>query len=221
MNIFLYLFFGIFAAAGLACGAWGVSNLLERQHILNEGIQTTGVVEDLSYSSKGSRAPIVVFQDSRGDSIRYRSNYSSSMAPFHIGDVVTLRYDPANPESVILDGEGWSAWFPFLFLFTHGGVGIGGIVWMERKRRLKKWLLESGQEVQAKFVEVRAHRGKSTSYTVICTWTDPFTGIGYDFESDSFRRNPEGQIGSNAVLRALIDPANPKRYWLDTDFLRS
>jgi hypothetical protein len=80
----LYFFFGIFALAGLACGYWGVAGILSRNRILNEGIKTTGTIVELARSSKGSSvAPVVRFQDNRGDSVAYRSNFYSGMSSYH------------------------------------------------------------------------------------------------------------------------------------------
>jgi len=216
----LYIFFAIFALAGLACGAWGVAGLVSRYRILNEGIKTTGTLVDLVRSSKGSSvAPVIAFLDSQGDSVVYRSNFYSGMSDYHIGQPMTLWYLPANPEAdIVVEGMGWTAFFPFIFLLTHGGVGIGGIIWLERKRRRRNWLLANGQEVRARFVKVDAQRGKSVMhYTIVCEWTDTFTGQVHTFKSESTTSSPEAWVAQQGeFLKVLIDPANPKRYWVDT-----
>ena len=215
----LYFFFAIFALAGLACGAWGVVGLLDRNRILNEGIKTTGTIVELARSSKGnSVAPVVSFRDRSGESVVYRSNFYSGMSSYRVGDEMVVWYLPPNSsEDVILEGRDWTAYFPFIFLLTHGGVGIGGILWLERKRRRQKWLLENGQEVRASLVKVNTHSGKSgTSYTFTSKWTDPFTGQAYTFESESVSFDPsDGLARQGGSVRVLIDPAKPKRYWVD------
>lgn len=215
----LYFFFGIFAIVGLACGAWGVAGLVSRNRILNEGIKTTGTIIELARSSKGnSVAPVVSFRDRSGDSVVYRSNFYSGGSSYRVGNEMAVWYLPPNSsEDVVLEGRDWTAYFPFIFLLTHGGVGIGGILWMERKRRRQKWLLEHGQEVKASLVKVNTHSGKSgTSYTFVCKWTDPFTGQAYTFESESVSSDPSDWLArQGGSVRVLIDPAKPKRYWVD------
>lgn len=216
----LYIFFAIFAIAGLACGAWGVAGLISRNRILNEGIKTTGTIVELARSSKGnSVAPVVAFRDQDGDSVVYRSNFYSGISDYQIGQQMVVRYLPSNPkEDVVIEGMGWTAFFPFIFLLTHGGVGIGGIIWLERKRRRQKWLLQQGQEVKAHLVKVNTHWGKSgrKTYTLTCEWTDRLTGQTYTFESESIPSDPADWVArQDDSVRVLIDPANPKRYWVD------
>ncbi|MFN0037152.1 MAG: DUF3592 domain-containing protein [Saprospiraceae bacterium] len=221
----LYLFFALFALAGLGSGFLGITQLISHHRIQNDGVKTTGTVVGLreSHSNKGTAmyAPIVEFRDSNGDIAVYNSNSYTNVDPYRVGDRVTLWYAPSNPEwDVVLEGSNLEIYLPFLFLFTHGGIGIGGLVWFERKRRLRKWLMEQGQEVNARFVCVDANRGKSTTYTLVCEWKDPFTGIIYEFKSDSLSKNPENFVSPKSEsLRVLIDPANPKRYWVDMGFM--
>ncbi len=217
----LYPFFAIFAFAGLACGYWGISGLLSRQRILSEGIKTTGTVIDLNRSSKGSVAPIIGFQDEKGLQVVYHYNVYTSTGAYELGQKIPLWYLPSDPTSeVAFDETDWTVFFPFIFLFSHGGVGIGGIVWLERKRRLRKWLNEQGQEVSARFTKMDVHRGKSTSYSILCEWNDPYTGTVHEFKSEYLSSNPEAMLPPpGGMVRVLIDPANPKRYWVDTAFL--
>jgi len=220
----LYPFFAIFAIAGLVCGGLGVSGLISRHRILNEGIKTTATILELAPSSKGSSvAPVVGFQDEQGFDIVYHSNIYTNMSDYNVGQEIAVWYLPSNPESeVVLDESDWMVYFPFIFMFTHGGVGIGGIVWLERKRRLRKWLNDYGQEVKARFKKVDIHSGKSTHYSILCEWKDPYTGIIHEFRSDYSNSNPEGLLAPNdGLLRVLLDPANPKRYWVDTTFLNA
>jgi len=214
----LYPFFAIFAIAGLVCGAIGFSLVKSRYHLLNEGIKTTGTVIEFDHS-KNSVAPVVEFNDEWGNAQVYRSSNYSSLGSYEIGQKVTLYYDPSKPEDATLDGEGWWNWFPFIFLVTHGGVGIGGLYWLEKKRRLQNWLQQSGHEVQAKFTGIKETYNKGRYYSVQCEWTDPYTNLLYTFESDSTSKDPTGLIAQGSTVRVLIDPNNPKRYWMDTAFL--
>ena len=218
-SIIGYLFFGIFALAGIICGIVSASLWYARYQLMRDGEKTTGQVVELQYSrSKGSTttAPVIAFTTPSGRRVVYRSNFYTNINPFQVGDTVTLWYDRAEPEKVVLEKSGMTViLLTLLFLFTHGGVGIGGLVWLERKRRLRRWLQEYGQEIKARFV--RANRANKRGYNVECTWTDPYTQQAHTFTSDSMSKNPEDFIPPNGLLRVLIDPGNPKRYWVQME----
>lgn len=215
----LYPFFAIFALAGLVCGAVGFWLVKSRYDLLNHGVKTTGTVVDLNYS-KNTVAPVVEFSDEWGNAMVYKSSYYSSHSSYEVGQKVALYYNPSNPEDATLEGEGLGNWFPFIFLFTHGGVGFGGLYWLEKKRRLRRWLQQSGHEVQARCTGIKedVHKGRHY-YTVQCDWNDPYTGTPHTFESETMSENPSGLIAEGSLVRVMMDPNDPRRYWMDTAFL--
>lgn len=216
-----YLFFAIFALAGLACGAWGTYNLYTDYKIKNDGIKAIGTVIELRGSGNNDVfAPVVEFRDDMGYKVVYTSPVYTNMVSYHIGQEIPLWFLPSNPENgVYLDDSGWFTYFPFIFLFTHGGVGIGGLVWLERKRRKINWLKNFGQTVKARYTGSKNVSGKQVGYKALCAWNDPYTQTLYEFESERMSKNPDSFLTPNTHLLVLIDPANPKRYWVDMAFL--
>jgi hypothetical protein len=213
----LYPFFGIFAIAGLVCGVVGFSMLYSRYQLMHEGVKTTGTVTNLNWS-KNTVAPVVGFEDEWGNALEYHSAFYTNIDPYELGQEVVIYYDPNNPKDATLDGEGWEGWFPLIFLLTHGGVGFGGLYWLEKKRRLYKWLQEKGYEVQAQFTRVKESYNKRRYYALQCEWTDPYTKILHQFESERTAKEPPASLIPGTLIRVLIDPDNPKRYWVDTTF---
>lgn len=215
----MYFFFGIFAAAGLLCGVLSLGLVYQRYQITSGGIHTKGRVVDLLHS-KSSVAPVVSYLDEQGVEHLYESSsYTSINAP-GIGDTLSVYYRPGNPEDVELEGEGWFNLFPLIFFFTHGGVGFGGLYWLEKKRRMYNWLKQNGHAIEAKLVEIRhgAHKGRSY-YTLRCEWKDPYTQELYHFESESLSQDPSGRLPTGSTVGVLIDPDKPKRYMMDVSFL--
>lgn len=105
-------------------------------------------------------------------------------------------------------------------MFFLTSVGFGGLIWLERKHRLKKWLVEQGQEIMATLTEIKETSNKVRYYTMICTWEEPYTHISHTFKREASRRNPSELVAIGVLIRVLIDPANPKRYWLDDTMLQ-
>ncbi|MCC7465963.1 MAG: DUF3592 domain-containing protein [Saprospiraceae bacterium] len=215
----IYFFFGIFAAAGLLCGAISLGQVYSRYQVTSTGIHARGTVVDLLYS-KNSVAPVVSYTDENGTKRLYESSSFTSINPPEIGDQLDLYYLPEKPNEVELEGEGWFNLFPLIFFFTHGGVGFGGIYWLEKKRRMYNWLQQHGQEVEAKLVEILHGASKGRSYyTLRCEWKDPYTQEIYVFESETFSQDLSGRISVGSIVRVLIDPDKPKRYMVITSFL--
>ncbi len=135
-----YIFGGIFALAGLVCGAVAIYMLSHRLYIINQGEKTTGTVTDILYqTSKGSvlTAPVVTFRTQTGDLIEYRSSLYSSGNAFNKGDEVTLWYNPERPDDVILAKSSWLIiGLCLLFMCTHGGVGFYMLYTTAQKWRL-------------------------------------------------------------------------------------
>jgi hypothetical protein len=212
-----YIFCSLFALVGLGAGIWGFSALYNKYQLVNNGVKTVGKVISLEYSySKGSTttAPNVLFTTQNGVEKVYSSKFYTNINPYKVGDNVTLWYDPADTDRVAVTSSPWPDAFPLIFLLTHGGIGFGGLFWLERKRRHKKWMEAHGQEVWAKFVESR-HSGKS--YRAVCAWTEPLSKYEHEFLSERMAKDPATFLAVDAPVRVLIDPNNPHRYWMDMD----
>jgi hypothetical protein len=215
----LYVFFGVFAAAGLLCGLLSAGLVYSRYKVTSQGIKTIGTVVDLR-PSKNAVAPVVSYSDENGRKRLYESSSYTSINPPEIGDALMLYYLPDQPDEIELEGEGWANLLPLIFFFTHGGVGFGGLYWLEKKRRLYNWLQQFGKEIQAKQTEVKRGFNKGRSYyTLKCEWLDPYTQQLYTFESDTISTDPSDSLPVGSPVRVLIDPDNPKRYWVDLSFL--
>lgn len=213
----LLAFFGIFAAAGLLCGVIGTVSIYNRIHTKIDGVKTTGKIIEFNQSGKGTVAPIVSYTNTQGRVMVYHSDTYSNFSSLNIGDTVNVWYLPSDPESVIIDGSPWLGWLPFVFFFTHGGVGFGGIYWAVRKMRRMKWLQEKGTEIRARYKYTEGPVGKYNTYTVHCEWTDPISGKVYDFKSETLSQNPAAQLSEGAMVRVYINPDNPGIYLVDTE----
>lgn len=221
---FIYAILSIFIATGLVFGYGAVLDLLRRNRILNEGIQTVGtVVKEQASKYSLPHAPFLLFLDNRGDSIRYYHYTVSTDNDGHMGETRKLWYHPDNPsELILLEGEERINWFSFGLMFMLSGSAIVLLVDLERKRRQRKWLLEYGMVVQATFVEIVESLSRLfyRRYRIVCVWADPLSEYEYIFVSEVLDFNPESQIAPEAQIRVFINPDNPEQHLVDTSFLR-
>jgi hypothetical protein len=211
-SAWMYLFYIPFAIAGLFCGYMGVNQILDHQYLTKHGIETKGIVVKLIEDSKNSSSvkPIIEFVTEQGERIIHKSNYATNINPAKIGDETTVWYDPTNTKNHLSAFDAPS-WFFFIFLLTHGGIGIGGIIYLTKKRQFFDWLQTNGRVIQASYKETVV---RGDGYCVKATWTDPMTKIHYEFSCDAYNGNYR-KWTVNDKISVLIDPANPKRYIVD------
>jgi hypothetical protein len=68
--------------------------------------------------------PDVTFTDTRGATVRFSDHVGSNPSPFKVGDHVTVLYQPAKPETAMID-RGWRNWESILGLLLMGTVMTG------------------------------------------------------------------------------------------------
>lgn len=223
-NNFWLFFFGIFAFTGTVFGIVAAGVWLHASKLVREGVRTEGRVVRLVYTNGRSASPVVEFETESGQTQTYVSGTSSSPPAYRPGESVTLWYDPARPDRVVMAGlDRWllpGIFGGFFVLF--GGAGYGGLLFQLWRGRQKKWLLDYGQRVEAKLLDagrktnVRAN-GVSP-FVVRCQWHDPATNRVYTYESDYIWFDPARFIPGGKVP-VLIDPKNPASYHVDLSFL--
>lgn len=167
--------------------------------------------------------PMVRFRTKSGEIIEFQSNTTSS--GMHKGQKVAVRYLPEEPQNASL-GDTFSLWFLVfmagLFALVFGGIG-GALVWIGfrpiiRKRQAQNFKLE----VEARITEVAidgSFRSNGRSpYVIHAEWYDKSSNTVYTFKSDYFWYNPATYLEEEHI-KVKVDAQNPKRYWMDTDFL--
>lgn len=219
---FYTVFFGIFAFVGTIIGVIGTLVWLDTNRLTRDGVRTTGTVVDLV--GQRSLAPVVEFMTKTGEPQRYMSSTYSNPPAYDVGERVTLWYDPQNPREVVLDG--FSRWLlpgiMTLFFVIFGGLGYGGLLYHYFKKRDTAWLLQNGQTVQATLTDVvwktSVKLNNASPFVVHCQWLDPATQQMHVFESDHVWYDPTPYL-QNRSLPVLIDPNNPRKYYVDLSFL--
>lgn len=105
-----------------------VFGISERQHLLNQGVETSGVVVGVNVGVKGIRSVEARFATPEGHVIVGRDVHKTQWFNANeIGDRVTLQYDPQEPEKILIHRGLWM-WSNPAFLLTAGvslcGLGV-------------------------------------------------------------------------------------------------
>lgn len=104
--------------------------------LAQSGIPAEGTVVEMVRSKSGksrSYFPVVRFVDMQGEAHRVKSSYSAS--DLKVGDTVSLRYSPEEPQEIVLGED--DSWLLHIFIIVLGGVAqlLGLVVMVTGKRK--------------------------------------------------------------------------------------
>lgn len=184
--------------------------------------EVTAVITDISYSrdSDGERHgnAFVSFEFDGKEYNDVRLNYFSSS--MNEGDEITLLVNPEKPRNVRVKGEVLYIILPVIFGVVFGTVGaillIAGLKGDGRKK-----LRETGRLIygvvdsieQEMFIEVNG----SHPYVIICSYTDPSSGIVKKYKSQQLFDNPLGRYNPGDSIRIYLDPEKEDKYYVDLE----
>ena len=111
----------------------GVFELSERQHLLKQGVETTGVVVGVDVGVRGMRSVEAKFTTFDGHVVLGRDVHKTQWFNANkIGDRVTLYYDPQEPEKILISRGLWM-WSNPAFLLAGGAIlcGLGVFIYKQ------------------------------------------------------------------------------------------
>ncbi len=175
-------------------------------------------------TGSGSYHPIVEYSYN-GKVVSFRSSMGSNPSMYDVGEKVQVCFDPddmknaqiknffsQNLVSFILGSIG-------LIFFVIGGV-FGLVAW--NRNKTINWLLANGTRIEADFDAVKLNplvkvNGRNP-HQIHCHWKDKLTNTIYNFKSDNiYTGDPSRNMKTKLLV--YIDPANPKKYYIDLSFL--
>ncbi|GAB4143269.1 MAG: hypothetical protein OHK0017_00450 [Patescibacteria group bacterium] len=135
MKVFKVIFLGVVALLFIGSLSFAGYNL----YVINTYQQAEGRIVDQIKSgsnrnSRGCTTTKKVIEIAENGMTRKITTQNGSCGFGHdTGDMVRILYDPANPESALIDD--WSIWFPSgVLLFMSFGAGV---VWLGIAHRIK------------------------------------------------------------------------------------
>ena len=121
----MFLIFGLLAglaSVGLLGGA--VWNYFKGRQTMQNRVAVNGTVVELvqrNTSRSHIFCPVVEYSLPSGEKMRFTSEFGTLPASHKIGDVVKVRYDPANPQQAEIE-SGMSLWLGPLIMVFMGTV---------------------------------------------------------------------------------------------------
>lgn len=168
-------------------------------------------------------APRIRFVLPDGSNHEFTSTMSSSNPGYSVGQPVKVLYNPAKPDEAEVDSLlaiwGGPAILGFLGLvFT--AVGAGSLIMALRRKKYCAYLMRNGMKITATGGSVE--RDCSVRVNGQCAWRivceAEYNGERRIFKSDRLWKDPTEYVRDKQVTIA-IDPANPKKYCVDTSFM--
>ncbi len=223
-------FFALLVGLGMLWGTWALSQSTLK--FKADGVKVEGTVIDFETErsttdgkTKTMYKPVVQYTTTEGQTLTFTTSSSSSSPSYDRGEKVKVLYSKITPERARLDSF-MENWFGPLILGFFGVIVtllgwflfFGGI----RNRKVRKWLETNGTKVQTRFHAVEQNtslkvNGKSP-WRVCSQWQDPATQKVHLFYSDNIWYDPT-EFCQRESLDAVVNPQDPKQYFLDTSFL--
>lgn len=184
----------------------------------------TGEVVSLDQNRDGAK-PIVRFTDRQGREVEFQSSVRSKPPSHELGERVQVLYDPAEPAEAELDGF-ISLWLGPLIVGGLGtaffAIGAGWLLFKAKRRGRDARLRREGRPIVTKLQSVDLNRSYAVNdvhpFRVSTQWFNPATAEVHVFHSDNLWFDPSEFIGEREIT-VFVDPADPKRYCMDLDFL--
>jgi hypothetical protein len=226
------LVFGIFFVAGLGMLAGGYFSVQRTHHFIAGAVTVQGVVvENVLKSSTNndgtswSYYPHVRFRTTEGRDIDFVSNAGSGRPSFPVNQPVAVLYDPQQPEKASINSFG-QLWGLSLILGILGVVFtvpmLGFFIWKRKSDQKNQWLQQNGRRIQADITSVELNTSLQVNgrnpFRIVCQWLDTTRNEVHIFHSTNIWFDPSPFLPGKTLV-VLLDPANPRRYLVETSFL--
>jgi hypothetical protein len=169
--------------------------------------------------------PRVTFTAAAGQQITFDSSFSANPAPYRVGEAVEVLYESTDPAGARIRGFG-SLWMGPMIL---GGLGlvfatIGAAILLVRRasQRKKTYLMAYGNAIETDLQGVERNTSLEVNgkhpWRISSQWLDPVANKLRVFHSENLWFDPTSFVNRKQVT-VLLDPKDPKRYYMDVSFL--
>lgn len=218
---------------------YSIYNFIQTKTFKKNAIQATGHVTQYEEYKKSSSdtgrytymyTPVAEYTTENGVTYTVKSSLSTNSKPYPIGGEVPILYDPINPQKAIFDTVG-SVYGDLTFGTVTLLILFILVIARIKQAQKETWLRSNGKNIEATVVDVvesePVERKRSMNrilirrqYTIIAQWTNPLDNKTYKFVSDFFDQDLRHLL-KDRPIDVLIDPNNPKKYFIDSEKILS
>ena len=169
--------------------------------------------------------PVVDFKDNSGNPHEFESSFGSAPPRHKIGETVTVRFDPAAPETAKIDGfvSNWLAVIVLTslgILFLIAGGGILGAPYLTKRKHmhLKRFGTVVSMKITSVGIDPNTIINGRRPWRIFATWTNPKTRKECVFKSQCLMTDPSPYLHRDQI-QVRIDPNKPSVYEMDLSFL--
>jgi hypothetical protein len=194
-------------------------SIIKSSRLQKHGVKTAATVQSKK-SNKSSNTLTVVFNTADGTEVTAKGTEGKYVKT---GDKIDLWYDPAAPQNIDFGGS---------MRYEMRGLLVGLFVFLLMMYFFikytiddiaKKNLLKTGMKIEAQFVAVdRDERIKISGqnpWIIRCSWVDNRNNQKYFFVTKPYTIDPAPYLNGRYHLDVYINPADPKKYFIDTSFM--
>lgn len=216
-SLFDWVFGGVFSFIGLIFMLAGILISSHSAKFYETAKPAEATIIDFKRTSSDDSPTVVVQYNAGGKrNVSNLGYYASSM---HIGDRLTIYYQPGNPLNISCkEGDNLMLLFiPMGFIFFT--IGAAYFLYKVFSARRKEWLLKHGDRIMAEIGEITLntslHMNGQHPYVLHCYYKAP-DGTTYDFNSPALWRRRH-EIPDKGKVPVYVADRNYKKYVVDVD----
>ena len=232
-------------AGGAGLMAWAWLTVSAQLPLLINGETTSGEVTGLAIPDSHALLtcnggacyhPVVTITSPGGHEHSFTSTFGDNPATHRIGDTVPVLWaggdgivaevnDPIRLWGIpgAVGAIGLIMAIFGVFSATHSARrwtgGLSTISGEPVRERSEAWLRRHGTKLTAEIIGVvptmRGGNGQKLGWEITARGLGPHKQKTYTFRSAPLGTDPTGQIGRGDSISVLVDPDNPKQYWVD------
>lgn len=188
-------------------------------------IEKANLASGTVLSDSANDRTFVSFVTKDGKQIKFSSDTGNNPSGFTEGESIEVFYDPSNPHNASIN-DFYTLYLGVTVLGFIGAIffltGFSFFLSDRSKQKKIDFLQQGGKSIITKYIDVQVDLGVSINdsnpYFICTEWLDLKTNKILFFESENIWFNPTKFIKTDEIM-VLIDPENPKNYYMDISFL--